>query len=80
MYSSQMFYSIAQVGLMLNGTTIDNIAFGGPAWKVRDELQPGDVILQVPRAPERESLLCLLTPRTVMYFFQSHWYAMSPLH
>jgi hypothetical protein len=32
---------------MLRGTTIDNIVFGGPAWKVGSQLQPGDVILQV---------------------------------
>jgi hypothetical protein len=32
---------------MLSGTTIDNIVFGGPAWKVGSQLQPGDVILQV---------------------------------
>ncbi len=45
---------IEQVGLMLRGATIDNIVFGGPAWKVGKELQPGDVILQVPTEMRRD--------------------------
>ena len=43
---------------MLKGTTIDNIVFGGPAWKVGNELQPSDIILQVPEtATDNQSLV-----------------------
>ncbi len=41
-----MFRDSAQVGIMINGLTVDNLLVGGPAYSSK-KMGQGDVILQV---------------------------------
>ncbi len=38
--------SYRQVGIMINGTTVDNLLVGGPAYSCK-EMEQGDVIIKV---------------------------------
>ena len=36
-----------QTGIMLNGTTVDNIVVGGAAWLMGNQIKRGDILVEV---------------------------------
>jgi hypothetical protein len=40
-----------QAGIMLNGTTVDNIVVGGAAWLSGNQIKRGDIVIEVLRTP-----------------------------